>query len=129
MGQGLTARDWLTLSIFGLGLIVTVASFMLRRLLVSIDKHGTDIGVIRESLGQYVKRDTHDVASAETVALIERLRLEANQREERILRAIDTAGDRNTAENLATRSELGIVHGRIDRIRDQAGDRPRSRGG
>lgn len=130
---GFTARDWVTigLAVFSAGLTVwlSVGSLMLRRFLKTHDQHGIDIGILKEAKTHAsTKLEAHDVANAEMVALVERVRAEANLREGRILDAIDKARTQNTVENTQIRGELSGMTARIDRIKDQSGgQRPHGR--
>lgn len=119
--MGLTAREWLTVGIFVIGLLVSLACWLLRRLLQRIDKHDEAIfgpAGLYNLLGHYVKREVHDVANAELAAQMEKMRLEGIQREGRILEAIEREGDRASHDNQLTRSDVSKLHDRVDRIRD-----------
>lgn len=120
---GLTTTHWITIGLCIWTSVLSVASLVIggltRRFLRQVDGHGTSIAQLREQLGSKVSREAHDVANAEMTAVMERMRSEANAREERILEAIDKSREENSRENRQTRRELSGMHARIDRIRDQ----------
>lgn len=118
----LSAREWLTIALFLLSIVLAVVGFLLTRFINKVDKLEQAIygeaGLFRQ-LGLYVKREVHDVANAELAAQIEKMRLEGIQRESRIVEAIERQGDRATDENRITRADVAKLHERIDRIRDR----------
>lgn len=120
--MGLGAREWLTIALFFAGAVGAILAFWLRRFIVTVDKHDEAIygqqGLYR-LLALYVKRGDHDMANAELAAQMEKMRLEAMQRESRIIEAIERQGDAATQENRILRGDLGKLHERIDRLRDQ----------
>lgn len=120
---GLTTTHWITIGLAVWTSVLSVASLVIgglaRRFLRQVDGHGTAIAELREQLGSKVSRSAHDVANAEMTNVMERMRSEANAREQRILEAIDKARAENSRENRVTRRELSGMHARIDRIRDQ----------
>lgn len=116
------ASEWLTIALFFFGSVGAILAFWLRRFIQTVDKHdGALYGEkgLFSALAQYVKREDHDVANAELVAQMERLRIEATSREGRILEAIERMGQRTADETRSWRTELGQMHERIDRLRDQ----------
>lgn len=120
--MGLSARDWLTIALFFAGIVGAILAFWLTRFIRTVDKHDDaiygDKGLFR-LLALYVKREDHDVANAELAAQIEKMRMEGIQREGRIIDAIEKQGDASTQENRILRADVGKLHDRIDRLRDQ----------
>jgi flagellar motility protein MotE (MotC chaperone) len=120
--MGLSARDWLTIALFVASAVGAVLAWVLRRFITTIDKHEAaiygDAGLFR-LLALYVKREDHDVANAELAAQMEKMRLEAMQREGRIIDAISDQGSTSTEENRILRKDLSQLHERIDRLRDR----------
>lgn len=114
----MNATLWVTIGVAISGAASTWGAFWLLRLLRSVDRHGEAIGNIRTELALYVKREAHDVANAELAAQMERMRLEAQAREGRIVGAIESATKSSTEEIRFLRGEFGQMHQRIDRIRD-----------
>jgi hypothetical protein len=128
--MGLTSREWLTVALFVLSLVITVAGALLGRFLKRVDRHhealyGEQGLFARISL--YVKREDHDVANAELAALMEKIRQEANHREGRILDAIARQAEDRKNEERQIRGDLGKLHDRIDRLRDTQGSNPARR--
>lgn len=115
----MTVRDWLTIGVCVATLANVWVLFLLRRLLKTVDTHGDDIAKLNQRLPLYVLRDSHDVANAELAAQMDRMRREAQEREARILDAIERASVSQTQETRILRGELSSVHQRIDRLRDQ----------
>lgn len=118
-------RDWLTIAIFAAGATFAAAGFLLRRLLQSVDEHDKAIKALCEELPLYVKRETHDVANAEMVNHMERLRLEGSAREARIIDAIERVGVRSDRDVRDIRSEIAATNARLDRVKENHGDRSR----
>lgn len=121
------ASDWLTVGLFFFGLVGAILAFWLRRFIRTVDEHDKALNGpqgIFSLLGSYVRREAHDVANAELVAQMERLRIEATDREARILEAIERQGARAAEETRTWRTDLGRMHDRIDRIRDQQNQPP-----
>jgi hypothetical protein len=118
----MSAREWLTIALFFAGIVGTVVAWLLKRFIGKVDQIDAaiygDAGLFR-LLAAYVKREDHDVANAELAAQMEKMRLEAIQREGRIIEAIERQGDTTTQENRILRTDLGKLHDRIDRLRDR----------
>lgn len=127
MEKALATRDWLTVGSWLLAtltpLVGSVALILLRRWLKSYDDLGGEVKKLWESMSDRVKREQHDVANAEMVAQMERMRIEAQAREGRILEAIEKGRAESRSDISNLRGELAGVHARIDRIRDQTPDR------
>lgn len=121
--DALTAGHWLTIALFVAGSLLAVASFLLRRFIKAVDGHGESIAKLQADQAKFVQREVHDVANAQIAAIIERMRIEGHAREERILEAIERSREQNAVDTRALRGELSGVHQRIDRLREQAGDR------
>jgi len=121
----MTAREWLVLAVAAMGIINTWLGFWLRRLLKSVDENAAAIVTIQAQLPLYVRREAHDVANAELAAHMDRMRIEAVEREARILGAIDRQGTLAREDIGSVRTELSNVNGRIDRIRDSTPPAPR----
>lgn len=119
--MGLTAANWLTIAIFVASMVGAILAWLLRRFISTIDKHEQaiygDEGLLRQ-LERYVKREDHDVANAELVAHMEKMRLEGMQRESRIVDAIDRAGEIARQDQGQLRSSMEKLNERIDRLRD-----------
>jgi hypothetical protein len=142
----MSVGEWLTVGIFVVSIQLGVAGFLLRRVLLKVDKldeaiYGREgvftllgLYVKREAHYsanaelaaqmekvrlEYVKREVHDVANAELAAQMEKMRHEAMQREERIVEAIEKQADRNN-------DTVSKIYERIDRLRDsdRVGRRP-----
>jgi cell division protein FtsB len=119
--MGLSAREWLTVGLFVLSLLIALMCWLLKRLLARVDNHDEAIygkGGLFNLLGQYVKREVHDVANAELAAQMDKMRMEGLQREGRILEAIEREGDRASKQNEQIRSDVSKLHDRVDRMRD-----------
>jgi hypothetical protein len=124
MGEALAAVDWLKVLGGFLSVLATVALILLRRWLKSYDALHPEIQKLWLAMGERVRREQHDVANAEMVAQMDRLRIEAQAREGRILDAIGGAGNAHRGDLKDLRGELANVNARIDRLRD-APDRSR----
>lgn len=120
----MTAREWIVIAVCAVTIFNGWLAFWLRRLLKSVDENTAAIAIIQQQLGLYVRREAHDVANAELAAHMDRMRIEANEREGRILGAIDRAANANREDIGSVRSEISNVNGRIDRLRDSNPRRP-----